>query len=71
MWGFIRTHVKWFYNPVGGSVYKGYEVGWGVDLSEMCEIEYCRVWFTHLVVLNTDSSTLGSTGFWVLIVYNM
>jgi len=31
----------------------------------MCEIEYCIVWFTYclinLVVLNTDSSTLGST----------
>jgi len=75
MWGFIRTHVKWFYNPAGGSIYEGYEVEWGVDLSEMCEIEYCIVWFTHcvvhLVVLNNDSSTLGSTRFWVLIVYNM
>ena len=42
-------------------------------MDEMCVIEYCSVMFTqylvHLVVFNTDSSTLGSTLFWVLIVY--
>ena len=64
---------------VGGmwSVYKGSEVGWGVNLGTMCVIEYCIVWCTHclvlvyLVVFNTDSSTLGSTHFCGLIVYNM
>ena len=57
------------------SVYNDSEVEWGVGLSEMFEIEYCTVCFTHLlvylVVFNTYSSTLGSTRFWVLIVYNM
>jgi hypothetical protein len=52
------------------SVYKGREVEWGVGLGEMCVTEYRIVWFTdclvHLVAFNTDSSTLGSTRFWVL-----
>jgi hypothetical protein len=62
---------------VGGmwSVYKGSEVEWGVGLGTMCVIEYCIVWFiqclVYLVVFNTDSSTLGSTHFCGLIVYNM
>jgi len=34
---------------------------------EVCEIEYCIVWFTcclvYIVVFNTDSSTVGSTSF--------
>ena len=41
----------------------------------MCVAEYCIVCFTHclvyLVVFNTDSSTLGSTRFWALIVQKM
>jgi len=49
------------------SVYKGSEVEWGVGLVEMFVIVYCIARFTHylvnLVVLNTDSSTLGSTRF--------
>jgi len=57
------------------SVYKGSEVEWGEGLGKICVIEYCIVWFTHylvyLVVFNTDSSILGSTCFWVLIVCNM
>ena len=57
------------------SVYKGGEVEWGVGLGEMCVIEYCIVWFAHclvfILVFNTYSSNLGSTRFWVLIVYNM
>ena len=56
------------------SVYKGTEVEW-VVVGTMCAIEYCIVRFTHrlvyLGVFNTDSSTLGSTHFCVLIVYNM
>jgi hypothetical protein len=36
-----------------------------VGVGEMCVIEYYTAWFTdcllYLVVLNTDSSTLGST----------
>jgi len=55
-------------------VYKGNEVEW-VVVGTMCAIEYCIVWFTHclvyLGVFNTDSSTLDSTHFCVLIVYNM
>jgi len=57
------------------SVYKGSEVEWGVGLGEMCVTESCIVRFAHcwayLVVFNTESSTLGSNCFWVLIVYNM
>jgi hypothetical protein len=38
-----------------------------LGISEMFEIEYSTVWFTHflvyLVVFNTDSSALGSTRF--------
>ena len=41
----------------------------------MCEIEYCIIKDTHclvyLVVFNTDSTTLDSTRFRVLIGYNM
>jgi len=57
------------------SVYKGSKVEWGVRVGEMCVTEYCIEWFTHclvyLVVFNTDSCILGSTCFWVLIVYDM
>jgi len=59
---YIYIYLMW-------SVYKGSEVEWGVGLVEMFVIVYCIVRFTHclvyLVVLNTDSSTLGSTRFWV------
>jgi len=55
-------------------VYKGSEVEWGVGVGELCVSKYCKVWFTHclvyLVVFNSNSSTLGSTRFWGLIVYN-
>jgi hypothetical protein len=54
------------------SVYKGSGVEWGVGLGEMCGTECCILWFikslVYLVVFNTDSSTLGSTRFWDLIV---
>jgi hypothetical protein len=32
------------------SVYKGSEVEGSLDLSEMFEIEYCIIWFTHCLV---------------------
>jgi hypothetical protein len=51
------------------------EVGWGAGLSEKCELEYCKVWFTHsllhLVAFNNNSATIDSTRFCVLTVYNM
>ena len=57
------------------SVYKGSELEGSSSLSEMFEIEYCAVWLTHclvyLVVFNADSSTLGSSRFWALIVYEI
>jgi len=41
----------------------------------MCEIEYCIVLVTHrlgyVVLLNSDSSTLGSTRFCFLIAYKL
>jgi len=62
-------------SEVEWGVRKGSEVEWGVGLGEMCETECCTVRFTDCllfrVVFNTDSSTLGSTRLWVLIVYNM
>jgi hypothetical protein len=49
------------------SVYKGSEVECGIGLGEIRVTEHCIVWFTdclvRIVVLNTDSSTLGSTRF--------
>jgi hypothetical protein len=57
------------------SVYKSSEVEWDGGLGAMCVIGYCMLWFTHylvyLVVFNTDWFTLGSTNFWVSIVYNL
>jgi hypothetical protein len=56
------------------STHKGSEVEWGVGVGEMFVTEYCKVWFTHCLlypmIFNIDSSTLGSTLFWVWIVYN-
>jgi len=55
------------------SVYEGSEVEWGARLGEMCVTDYSIEWFTHclvyLVLFNNGSSTLGSTRFWVLIMY--
>ena len=64
-WKEIRRGLMW-------SVCKCSEVEWYVGLGEMCVIEYGTVWFTHYlvytVVFNTDSSTSGSTKFWVLCI---
>ena len=57
---FLNIYLMW-------SVYKGSK--WDVGLVEMFVIVYCIIRLTHslvyLVVLNTDSSILGSTRFWV------
>jgi len=48
-------------------MYKGSEVECDVGHGEMCILDFCIVCFTHclahLVVFNTDSSTLGSAYF--------
>jgi len=57
-----------FFKAADGGVYEGSKVEWGLGLGEVCEIEYYIVWFTHclvhLMLLNTDSSTLCSYRFW-------
>ena len=86
MKGFWNTEEIEYFQEQGLESDKWSEVGWwsakyregkgigGVGC-EVCETEYTIVWFTHclvyLVVFNTDSSTVGSTSFWVLIGYNM
>ena len=56
------------------SVCKGNELEWGVGFGKTCETECRTVWFAdcsvYRVAFNTDSSTLGSTRFLVLMVYD-